>query len=384
MWRAISMVVLLAATEAPARAADGWAEVARTFDAAVAKENVVGASIAMVRGGRIVAHREHGLADREAGQRVDERTIYHWGSLTKTLTAIALLQLVERKKISLDDPILRWVPELRAVHDPFDKSLETITLRMLLSHTAGFQGPTWPYAAGKPWEPFEPTTWAQLVAMMPYQELQFRPGSTFGYSNPGFIYLARVIEAETGDPWEVYVQKNIFAPLGLDRSYFGTTPYHLAADRANSYELKRDEHGGVSLEAYGREFDPGITMPNGGWNAPVADLAKYLAFLAGEDGDPATRRRHEGVLSRKTLESMWQPVVAMPGDDMWMGQSFYVSKAGAPLIVGHTGHQAGFASFFYVNPKNRTAIVGVFNTSSEVQPSFYELTRAARQALLSR
>ena len=91
---------------------------------------------------------------------------------------------------------------------------------MLLSHTAGFQNGTWPYGNGKPWEPFEPTTWNQLVAMMPYQQLRFKPGSRYGYSNPGFIYLARVIEQITGDPWDAYVQKNIFAPLELSRSYF--------------------------------------------------------------------------------------------------------------------------------------------------------------------
>jgi len=85
-------------------------------------------------------------------------------------------------------------------------AIDKVTIRMLLSHSAGFQNPTWPYKEGKDWEPFEPTTWNQLVAMMPYQELLFAPGSRFGYSNPGFIYLARIIEQLTGDSWEIYVQ----------------------------------------------------------------------------------------------------------------------------------------------------------------------------------
>ena len=108
--------------------------------------------------------------------------------------------------------------------------MDAITLRMLMSHSAGFQDPTWPYKQGKAWEPFEPTTWNQLVAMMPYQEVSFPPGSRYSYSNPGFIYLARVIEQISGDPWEVYVQKNIFNPLGMTRSYFASTPYYLAAE----------------------------------------------------------------------------------------------------------------------------------------------------------
>ena len=100
--------------------------------------------------------------------------------------------------------------------------MDEITIRMLLSHSAGFQNPTWPYKEGRPWEPFEPTRWEQLVAMMPYQEILFRPGSRFGYSNPAFIYLARIIEQLTGDPYQSYIQKNIWTPLGLTWSYFGT------------------------------------------------------------------------------------------------------------------------------------------------------------------
>jgi CubicO group peptidase (beta-lactamase class C family) len=156
------------------------------------------------------------------------------------------MQLRDRGKLSLDDRIVRWVPELRSMHDPYGM-MDSITIRMLLSHTAGFQNGTWPYGNDRAWEPFEPTTWNQLVAMMPYQQLLFRPGSRYGYSNPAFIYLARVIEQITGDPWDAYVQKNIFAPLELTRSYFRTTPYFLARHRSHNYHVRRDSTGGVRL-----------------------------------------------------------------------------------------------------------------------------------------
>lgn len=175
-----------------------------------------------------------------------ERTIYHFGSITKTLTAIAVMQLRDRGRLTLEDRVTSYIPELRRVHNAFG-SMDDITIRMLLSHTAGFQNPTWPYKKGKPWEPFEPTTWEQLVAMMPYQEVSFKPGSRFSYSNPAFIYLGRIIEALTGDPWETYIQKNIFAPLNLTRSYFGNTPYYLAADRSHNYSLARDTKGTESV-----------------------------------------------------------------------------------------------------------------------------------------
>ena len=106
------------------------------------------------------------------------------------------MQLRDRGLLTLDDKVTSYIPELRQVHNRFG-SMDAITIRMLLSHTAGFQDPTWPYKAGKSWEPFEPTRWEQLVSMMPYQEIDFRPGSQFGYSNPAFIYLARIIERLT-------------------------------------------------------------------------------------------------------------------------------------------------------------------------------------------
>ncbi len=279
----------------------GWVAFTKALDAFAGRDSVVGAGVLLLRGGQVIAHHEYGDADRAARQPVTTRTLFHYGSITKTLTAIAIMQLRDRGRLRLGDRVVTYVPELRLVHDPYG-SIDSLTIAMLLSHAGGFQNPTWPYTEGKPWEPFEPTTWAQLVAMMPYQELRFAPGSRYGYSNPGFLYLARIIESITGDPWEVYVDKNILKPLGLEHSYFGVTPYFMAADRANSYAEERDSAGRISVRALGREFDPGITIPNGGWNAPLTDLGRYSAFLTGAPAsDTALRRLYDTVLSRASL-----------------------------------------------------------------------------------
>jgi CubicO group peptidase (beta-lactamase class C family) len=240
------------------------------------------------------------------------------------------------------------------MHNPFG-SMDAITVRMLLSHSAGFQNPTWPYRRGRPWEPFELTDWSQLVAMMPYQEVRFPPGSRFGYSNPAFIYLARIIEALTGDAWQAYVQKNILSPLGMTRSYFGITPAWLAAHRSNGYAIRTDSAGRATVVATGREFDPGITIPNGGWNGPLDDLATWLAFLSG-----TTR---PDLLARATLEEMWRPVV--PVDSATSeGLSFFLHR-GEPRLVSHYGDQGGFHSEFVLNPATRVAVAFVFNTSPD-------------------
>jgi CubicO group peptidase (beta-lactamase class C family) len=277
--RVAAAVAIIASAGMP-RAEAQWERYTRAFDAFAAADSVVGGCVLLMRDGRVLSHHEYGLADRDRREPMTDQTIVHWASITKTLTAIAIMQLRDRGKLSLGDPVTRWVPELRQVHDPYG-SMDDVTIRMLLSHSSGFQNPTWPYTSGRSWEPFEPTRWEQLASMMPYQQLLFAPGSRFGYSNPAFIYLARIIEQLTGDPYGIYIQKNIWTPLGLSRSYFGATPYHLARWRSNNYTLKADSTGRERVTANGRDFDPGITIPNSGWNAPLSDLATYVAFSPG-------------------------------------------------------------------------------------------------------
>jgi CubicO group peptidase (beta-lactamase class C family) len=383
----VALPAMLVAQPAPTRHAapppDDWSGFLRLFDAYADSDRIVGASVLVMRDGRVLDRHDYGWADRAAKQRVDGRTIFHWGSITKTLTAISIMQLHERRGLSLDETITRYVPELRQVHDPYGM-IDSITLRMLMSHSAGFQNPTWPYTSGKDWEPFEPTTWNQLVAMMPYQELHFRPGTRYSYSNPGFIYLARVIEQLSGDPWESYVQKNIFAPLALSHSYFGATPYYLAADRSNNYTVSRDSSGAVAEKANGRDFDPGITIPNGGWNAPLSDLATYTTFLTSAAHDDSTRHRYEIVIPRAMLTSMWRPLhpmseTAVASDSMAL--SFFVIHRGPSTIIGHTGSQAGFRSFLFFNPANSAAVIAAFNTTNDATPARTAYNRMYEAAL---
>ena len=116
------------------------------------------------------------------------------------------------------------------------------------------------------------------------------------------------------------------------------------------------------------------------WNAPLSDLATYMAFL--------TVARGNEVLERATLEEMWRPVVPVgaPGGPTSMGLSFFIEKGErAATLVGHTGTQAGFLSFFYLNPATSTAIVAVFNTNDATRPeaeSGFEAVRRAAMALL--
>jgi CubicO group peptidase (beta-lactamase class C family) len=361
---AVALTILLAVTtpmsaQLPPGFDAAWSRVASSWKTSTTDAGIVGASLALVADGRLVDTETLGFADLATNRPVDERTIYHWASITKTFTAIAIMQLRDRGLLSLDDPIVKYVPELREVHNPYG-SMEDITIRELLSHSAGFRDPTWPWGGDQPWQPFEPTKWSQLVAMMPYTQILFPPGSKYSYSNPGLIFLGRTIEKVTGDVYEAYIEKNIFRPLGMTRAYFDVTPWHLLPYRSNHYYLRDGKP-----QAGGLDFNTGVTVSNGGLNAPIPDMARYLAFLM---GSPPVDVDADIVLPRKSLEEMWHTVVPVGDSDIGresMGLCFFLydDDAGHHL-VGHTGTQAAFLSFFIMDPTAKVAAIAVSNTVS--------------------
>ncbi len=381
------LAVLLTLPIAPLAAQSdppGWTAAAAAFDRYVAGDSIVGAALVYFADGKIAGEHYMGFQDRAAGVRADRETIWHWGSITKTLTAVDVMQLAREgthlrgEGPLLDQPAVRYVPELARIHSDFGP-IDRITVRTLLSHSSGLQAGTWPWTRGQAWEPFEPTEWEQLVAMMPYMRLAFAPGSAYSYSNPGFVYLARVILAITGDPWQGRVYKTLLMPLGMTASYFGITPPQLRAKRSHNYAIARD-----GLQDHGIDFDPGITIPNGGWNAPVTDLVRWLSFVAGS-AEAATQARYDALLPREAFEAMWRPVVRASAEEE-MGLSFFLRREGGRRLVGHTGTQANFRSFFWVDPDRHVGVVGVVNTSSDVDDAgsnrrYAEVMAAARGVL---
>jgi len=327
------------------------------FDAGIAENEIAGASVVILHDGKIVHKKNVGLADPESKKPTSDATIFHWASVTKTFTGVAVLQLRDRGKLSLDDAIVKYLPELRAVHDPYGP-IDAITLRHLMTHSAGFRSATWPWGGEKPWQPAEPAKWSQLVAMFPYTEILFRPGSRYAYSNPGVVFLGRVIELLSGDGYEVYVDKNVLKPLGMTRTYFDKAPYHLLPDLSHSFE---SENGKRTPGIF--DLDTGITVSNGGLNAPLSDMAKWLAFLSGEPGNAV----YEGVLRRASLEEMWVPRIGVrsPEDlSEAMGLLFFVERHGGRTYIGHSGGQNGFVTHLYLRPPSRTAYAIAFNTNA--------------------
>ena len=179
------------------------------------------------------------------------------------------------------------------------------------------------------------------------------PAPQYRYSNPGVILLGRIIETLSGDDYEMYVTKNILMPLEMHRTFFDRAPSHLRDRRSHSYT--RTDAG---LEEMRFDFDTGITVSNGGLNAPLTDMARYLGFLIGDPGRP----EYEGVLRRASLEEMWKPVIRATdgeggsGSDVRAAFSFFVERYNGVELVGHSGNQNGFLSHLYVHRPSRSGL----------------------------
>jgi CubicO group peptidase (beta-lactamase class C family) len=355
----------MALSQSPKNFAQARREFKTFYEQSMRKHGIVGSSLMLIQDGQVIAQEFFGLANQEKQQPVDENTIYHWASITKTFTGIAIMQLRDRGLLKLDDPIVKYLPELNSVHNPFG-DMSQITLKQLMSHSAGFRGATWPWGGDKDWHPHEPQYWSQLVAMMPYTEISFKPGSKFSYSNLGIIFLGRVIEQLTKDDYEVYIDKNIFKPLEMYRSYFDATPYHLLKYRSHSYYLK---DGKLTPGRF--DVDTGITVSNGGLNSPLPDMVKYIDFLA---GNPRKQELYDQILKRSSLEEMFKPQLPIAPEEITqpegqnrkdaIGLSFFIEDNFGQHFIGHSGSQNGFISHFYIRPDTRLAYIVAFNTQA--------------------
>ena len=346
---------------------DPWTRVETVYRQRVQEAGIVGSSLLFVRGGGVAHWATVGYQDAATKRAVDRETIFHWASITKMFTGVAIMQLRDRGRLSLDDPAIKYVPELRDVHNPFG-DMAQVTIRHLMTHSAGLRAATWPWGGDKDWHPFEPTRWDQVVAMFPYTELLFKPGTEYRYSNPGVIVLGRIIEGLSGDDYEVYVAKNLFMPLGMTHSFFDRAPYHLVEHRSHSYVRTSS---GLAEQRF--DFDTGITVSNGGLNASLDEMAKWVSFLI--DGN-------DSVLKRTSLDEMFTPLIRArngeggSGDDVQAGLSCFIERHHGVELVGHSGDQNGFISHLYIHRPTRSGYVVSFNTDASSTADPRRTTRA--------
>ncbi|WP_194861809.1 serine hydrolase, partial [Dietzia sp. SYD-A1] len=331
---------------------DAWLE--RTIPSALESGRIAGASVAVVHDGELLTARGFGEADVSAGTAVDPgRTLFRVGSVSKTVTATAVMQLVDRGEVDLDTDVELYTG-LDLPHD------HPVTLRQLLSHTPGYEE----RAAGLFLPPGQAVDLRRSLTEDPPAQV-YEPGTTPSYSNYGMALAGYVVEAVSGVPFEDYVAQNILIPLGMTSSSFDQPlPDRMAADVARGYPTS--DEAAIDFEVVG-------VPPAGSMSATATDMARFmLAHLghpAGTAGTGAGTGTDTGasahadtaILSDEALRLMREPALDAASlgtlaSGPRMGLGWFDESRNGRDVVGHGGDTLAFHSHLQLWPDDDTGV----------------------------
>jgi CubicO group peptidase (beta-lactamase class C family) len=335
-------------------------ELRARVDGILHRRPLVGLAVAIVRDGRPESFLGHGLADIASKTPVTEDTVFRIGSLTKTVTAVAVLQLWERGLVDLDAPVADSLRAYRLV--PLRRAWRPATIRHLLTHTAGIPEVVRLADLFHPgWGPFmDCPAVASVRAGEPLPSLAAyyrdglrvvaEPGRFFAYSGHGFATLGQIVEDVSGQPLDRYLREQVFEPLGM-----GAT------------DLLRSGVGRARL-ATGYTLGPGgpravpdrhwLGEGGGGVYASPRDMARYVAALLGGGAN-----EHGRVLAAATLATMFEPHHQTDARLPSMGLAFFRHDLGGHRLVGHDGIMPGFHSTLLLAPDDGIGVVAFTNGS---------------------
>lgn len=320
------------------------AELARLVREAQANERIPSFSAAAVGHGNIVWQEARGLADVDREAEATTDTQYRVGSITKTFTAVAIMQLRDAGDLDLDDRLELHVP---------DASHGAPTLRRLLGHLSGLQREM----PGYVWETLQFPDRAGLVSGLAEAKQVLPPGARWHYSNLAFALLGEVVARRSGLEYEDYVRERLLEPLQLTRTTFEQTQ-----PAANAYYV----------DPYADRVQPeqnvikGAFAPAGSLWSTTADLARWGMVLV---------EGAEGVLRKETAEEMrrFQSMADLEEWKLGWGLGLMLLRVGDRILVGHLGSMPGFLAGLAIAPKERSGAVVLVNSGSGVKMD--ELTR---------
>jgi CubicO group peptidase (beta-lactamase class C family) len=309
----------------------------------LADADVFSGVVLLARGDRPLLVTAVGPASREFGVPNRPNTRFNLGSITKTFTAVAVLQLAERGNLSLDDPLSKFLPD---VPDP--QSARRITIRHLLAHTSGLGD----HVNAMARDPFRTRyrTLAPMLELVRGVPPMFEPGSRWRYSNSGFLVLGAVVEKAAGQDFYDYVRRNVFEPAAMaDTDFFELD--RVNRDLATGYT--KAFHAGAATWR-NNQFDLFVRGgPEGGAYSTAGDLLRFARALRG--GKLLPTNRVDDALSAK-------PAPGSPG----YGYGFEVGEAGH--IVGHGGSFVGAQTKLDLYPAGDYTAVVLSNVSGAARP----------------
>jgi CubicO group peptidase (beta-lactamase class C family) len=308
---------------------------------------VVGLALGVVRDGTLAGFAGQGLADIAAGTPVTEDTVFRVASVTKTFTAIAVMQLWERGLVDLDAPANRYLRAYRLV--PARASLGPATVRHLLTHTAGIREVLHPSGLLRMRDLGETVPLGRpLPTLADYYRGGLRvdaePGTRWCYTNHGFATLGQLVEDVSGEPLARYLRERVFDPLGMAATDLVRSG-RVAANLATGYELRSDGARPVA--------DYEVVTVGGGaaWSSP-RDMARYVAALLGGGAN-----RHGAVLEPATLATMFAPHHRPDPRVSGFGLGFFRADVGGHLAVEHNGILPGFDAQLLLAPDDGVGVL---------------------------
>jgi CubicO group peptidase (beta-lactamase class C family) len=314
------------------------AVLARLSDDARAALGTPGLSAAVVVGEAIVWAQGFGLADVEQNAPVRPESVFRVASIAKPITATAVLQLVERGLVSLDDPIQRFVPSFPR------KPQGEIRLRHLLTHTSGIR-----HYRGNEMNSreFYPTV-ERALTVFKDDPLLFAPGEQYSYTTYGYNLLAAVVEAASGRSFDDYLRLNVFGPAGMT-STFLERPQEVVRWRARQY-VRAPLPGTWFNAPY---VDLSVKWAGGGMISSTLDLARFDIALNGGR-----------LLGPESLDRMYTSGRLNSGAFTGYGLGWMISQEAGRLRVAHSGGATGGTTFLLREPQSRVASVLLANADN--------------------
>lgn len=332
----------------------------------IERHDVPGAALAVSKGGEVVYSRGFGFAELSSRERVQPESLFRIASISKPITAVAVMQLVERGALSLDENPFKVIGFGHLLDSAgCDERLERVTVRHLLAHQGG-----WDRSVS--YDPMFQTRRIQeefgltgapgtrdIIRFMLSEPLDFDPGERYAYSNFGYCVLGRVIEAVTGAPYDEAVRARVLTPLGIEDMQIGRS---LPEDRVDGEVVYHDQEkrARVPVKARGRRVpigyahDQEVMDSHGAWIASAADLARF----SGAFSDPSSCP----LLTEESVGAMWAPQKDHPGV-VWYGLGWRVRDVGGGRKnAWHTGLLTGGTSTIMVRRHDGLSWAVLFNT----------------------
>ena len=331
------------------------------------RQKLPGFAIGVVDDGRVVYERGFGVLSLKRNESVTPRSLFHMASITKPFVATAVMQLVEKGRMSLDAPIKTYLPYFKMA----DPRAEKITIQHLLTHSSGMPD-VGDYAWDKP--QYDDGALERYVRSIADLELVFAPGERFQYSNIAYEILGDAASKASGTTFEDYVHKNILQPLGMSAS---TLLVKEADPALMTWGHELDGRGlpfASNVYPYNREHTPSSNL-----HSSVRDMARWA--MANLDGGVLQGKR---ILDRATLERMWTPTREISTPDpnarrQAVGLSWFIGQHRGQRIISHGGGDTGYLTDLVLVPEGRKAVVWMTNVDF-VGPA--PITRAALDVVL--